>query len=127
MDDPISPRNPEKVVFVSGKLYYELLEAQNGNKPDSIALVRVEQLYPFPEKHLAAIIAKYKKCRQWLWVQEEPENQGAWQFMACRFKKHLSLDLKYIGRDASPSPATGYHHVFVEEQDKIVREVINEH
>jgi 2-oxoglutarate dehydrogenase E1 component len=127
IDDPLTVENTKKVVFVSGKLYYELLEAQKRKKSNSIALVRVEQLYPFPEKHLASIIAKYKKCRQWLWAQEEPENQGAWQSMACWFRRHLSMDLKYVGRDASPSPATGYHHVFVEEQDTIVREVINEH
>ena len=117
--------NAKKVIFVSGKIYYELFKARNDAKLTNMALVRVEQLYPFPEKQLEKIIGQYTKNHDWVWVQEEPENQGAWSFMAEPVSKPNSIwSLSYIGRDPSSSPATGYHHVFVEEQEKIVREAI---
>ncbi len=126
LGDPSAGKSPEKVIFVSGKIYYELLKAgDEGDEAAKAALIRVEQLYPFPEEHLRKIINRYKKCKQWLWVQEEPENQGAWPFMADRFRRRFSLELTYIGRDPSSSPATGYHHVFAQEQQNIVLKAIS--
>ncbi len=124
LDDPLAGKNAEKVIFVSGKIYYELFKARDDSRLTNTAIIRIEQLYPFPQKQMEKIIKKYKKCREWLWTQEEPENQGPWQFMTRLFQEHFSMALTFIGRDPSPSPATGYHHVFVEEQENIVRKAL---
>ncbi len=124
MDNPDAVKNPGKVVFVAGKLYYELEKAKAENNHNDVALVRVEQLYPFPENALSAIVEKYKSCDKWVWAQEEPENMGAWRFMAPLFEKRFGLQLRYIGRKASASTATGYHRVFLEEQRALVRKTL---
>ncbi|RJP95619.1 MAG: 2-oxoglutarate dehydrogenase E1 component [Desulfobacteraceae bacterium] len=124
LDDPLAGKNAEKVIFVSGKIYYELLKARDDSRIKKTAIIRIEQLYPFPQKQIENIINTYKKCREWLWTQEEPENQGPWQFVSRLFQKNFSIGLTFIGRDPSPSPATGYHHVFVEEQENIVRKAL---
>jgi len=122
LDDSSASGNAQKILFVSGKIYYDLFKSREDRRSKNIAIIRIEQLYPFPKKQLKSIIGKYKKCRHWVWVQEEPENQGAWRFIAINFQKEFSKQLTYIGRDASPSPSTGYHHVFLEEQAKIIQE-----
>ncbi|MBU0992028.1 MAG: 2-oxoglutarate dehydrogenase E1 component [Proteobacteria bacterium] len=125
IDDLNSGKNTKKVVFVSGKLYYELLNEKDTKKADHIQLVRIEQLYPFPLKQIEEIVQKYKRCKTWIWAQEEPENQGGWHFIALNFKKYLSMDLEYIGRKASPSPSTGYLAEFKKEQEKIIKDAIS--
>jgi 2-oxoglutarate dehydrogenase E1 component len=125
IDDELVFKNPQKVLFVSGKIYYDLFKARDEHRLKNAAIVRIEQLYPFPKAQLGKVIAKYKKCKNWLWIQEEPENQGPWRFMADKFQKEFSIALTYIGRNPSPSPSTGYHHVFLDEQNKIVRTAIH--
>jgi len=105
-------------LFCSGKIYYDLLTKQNAEKRTDVAIVRVEQLYPFPEKQVRAILEKYKNAQPF-WVQEEPLNMGAWTFLASF---HSDLGLKYIGRKASASPASGYLKVHNIEQMRIVDE-----
>ncbi len=83
IDDPAPPETPRKCVFVSGKLYYDLIKAANDQKTKRAALVRVEQLYPFPEKEISKILKKYTACKEFIWAQEEPENQGPWRYMAA--------------------------------------------
>jgi 2-oxoglutarate dehydrogenase E1 component len=99
MDDPLAdPKKIIKVVFCSGKIYYDLLEEKEKLKNETLAIVRIEQLYPLPKKQIRQIIDKYNKAETWLWVQEEPYNMGAWPFI------HMELDeipLKVIARPAS--------------------------
>ncbi len=116
-DDYVTKASVKKVLLCTGKVYYDLYEEQQKNKRKDVAIVRLEQLYPFPRKKLLTEISKYKKAKQ-VWVQEEPENMGAWDFI-----KRLSKDTKIelISRKASASPATGFHKVHVAEQKEIVK------
>ena len=124
MDDPIPVEKPDKVIFVSGKLYYELLSAREEAGREKIVIVRMEQYYPFPEKEVKQILDKYQGRGRFIWVQEEPRNMGAWDFVNARMQRHFSVNLEYIGRAASASTATGYHRVFKEEQSRIVNDAI---
>ncbi len=126
IDDPAGVKNPEKVILVAGKLYYELEQARSEEGGDHTALVRVEQLYPFPEKALSEIVHRYKKAARWVWAQEEPENMGAWRFVAPLFRSLFNLELEYVGRKASASTATGYHSVFTDEQKALLRQAMAE-
>ena len=123
MDDPLfipsgvlDAKKAKKVLFCSGKVYYDLLNKQKVDNRIDIAIVRVEQIYPFPEKQVKAIMKKYAKA-EYLWVQEEPMNNGAWFHLATF---HSDLGLKYIGRKASASPASGFVKVHTKEQEAIV-------
>ncbi len=109
-----------RVVICSGKLYYELLEQKEKNNSDTIALVRLEQLYPFPQKQFTALVAKYKNANEWMWAQEEPENMGAWSYMMRTVK---NVPLKVIARAESASPATGSHHAHEREQGDLIAKV----
>jgi len=124
MDDPAGIEKPDKVIFVSGKLYYELLNAREEAGQEKIAIIRMEQYYPFPENEINQVLEKYQDCKRFIWAQEEPENMGAWRFINARMQTFFSLNLEYIGRAASASPATGYHHIFKEEQTRIVNDAI---
>jgi 2-oxoglutarate dehydrogenase E1 component len=112
-----------KVVFCTGKVYYDLIEEKEKLKNKSVAIVRIEQLYPLPKKQLNAIIGKYKKAKTWLWVQEEPYNMGAWPFMHLEFNK---VPLKVIARPGSGSPATGSSKFHYIQQRKIVDKTFEE-
>ncbi|MGB8717801.1 MAG: hypothetical protein WCD46_00735, partial [Desulfobacterales bacterium] len=84
----------------------------------------LEQLYPYPEAQLAALIKKYRRCKEWCWVQEEPANMGAWSFVRPRLEAALGGELRYIGRDAAASPATGYPHIYRRDQAAIVSSAV---
>ena len=94
----------KKLVFCSGKLYYELLEEKEKRNADDVALVRLEQLYPFPKTELEAIVNKYANADTYVWAQEEPENMGAWGFILRHWRE---LPLKVIARSVSATPASG--------------------
>ncbi|HCX23531.1 MAG TPA: 2-oxoglutarate dehydrogenase E1 component, partial [Cytophagales bacterium] len=115
-DDYVTNKNVKKVLLCTGKVYFDLQEEQQKKKIKDIAVVRLEQLYPFPKKQLEAILKKYNNPKI-VWVQEEPENMGAWGFML----RVSGLDLTLISRKASASPATGYSKVHKEEQAEIVK------
>lgn len=115
---------PEKILFCSGKIYYELLIRKYDLKIDNIPIVRLEQLYPFPEDQLKTIIKKYSGVGQWIWVQEEPENMGAWQFVRPRLEKLTGNTVSYIGRSAASSPATGFPTIYKQQQSGIVNEAV---
>jgi 2-oxoglutarate dehydrogenase E1 component len=121
-DDSAQPTKIEKVIFCSGKIYYELIEEKEKLKNESIAIVRLEQLFPLPKNQLQAIIEKYKKAKTWLWVQEEPYNMGAWPFMHMEFK---DVPLKVIARPASGSPATGSSKFHFVRQRKIIEKAFH--
>jgi len=108
----------KRVLLCSGKIYYELLEAQQNGKRDDVAIVRVEQLHPFPTKQVDAELAKYNKKAELFWVQEEPENMGAWSYVLRSFR-HVPMEV--ISRKPSASPATGYAKVHAKEQEEIIR------
>ncbi len=94
----------KKVLFCSGKVYYDLFNRRKETKSDDVALVRVEQMYPFPQKQLDAVIKNYKNCETWKWVQEEPGNMGALSFMIRHF---TMVPVEFVARPDSASPATG--------------------
>lgn len=106
-----------RVVFCSGKVYYDLLERQEADKESGVAVVRIEQLYPFPQKQLDAIRAKYKNATELVWLQEEPENMGAWSYL---LRTWTNAELKLIAREASASPATGSHKQHDKEQHALI-------
>ncbi|MFZ1704945.1 MAG: 2-oxoglutarate dehydrogenase E1 component [Saprospiraceae bacterium] len=107
---------PKKVLFVSGKLYFELAEYRSTHDIKEVAIVRIEQLYPFPEKEMRDIM-KSNKGATFTWVQEEPYNMGAWFFVQNIFRKD---DLDFIARKPSSSPATGFKKVHDKQQSDIV-------
>ncbi|MFP4255884.1 MAG: 2-oxoglutarate dehydrogenase E1 component [Desulfobacterales bacterium] len=120
IDDPEPVKKPDQVIFVSGKLYYDLLEARSERGIKNTAIVRVEQLYPFPAQQIGSVIKGYKNCKNWVWAQEEPSNMGAWNYIRPLLEKNFSITLKYTGRKASASTATGYHHVHKQQQQQII-------
>ncbi len=122
-DEQADPEKVTRVVFCSGKLYYDLLEEREKKNIEHTALVRVEQLYPLPEKQLKAIISKYEKARDHIWSQEEPVNMGAWFFMAQYFPE---VRLRAVARPASGSPATGSSKFHLVRHRKIVEKSFQE-
>jgi len=118
-----------KLIFTSGKVYYDLLEARRENKTNDIALVRMEQYYPFPEIAVKEAIAKYKNAEV-VWVQEEPKNMGAWGFVAPRIEDimesmdHSQIRLKYVGRKIAASPAAGYLKIHSKEQQQVIEQAL---
>jgi len=124
LDDGEAAGKAARLIFCSGKLYYELAERLRSLGRRQAALIRLEQLHPFPEGALAGVIARYKKAREFLWVQEEPENMGGWQFVRPHLEALLPKPLRYVGRPASASPATGYPKIYRRQQDAIVNEAV---
>jgi 2-oxoglutarate dehydrogenase E1 component len=106
-DNYADAKKVKRVLFVSGKLYYELLEKQQTDKRKDVAIVRVEQLYPTPVVQMQKIKAKYSNAKDFIWTQEEPENMGAWPYMLRKFR-NSDLNLDVISRKESASTATGY-------------------
>ncbi|MFT5088635.1 MAG: 2-oxoglutarate dehydrogenase E1 component [Planctomycetota bacterium] len=118
-----------RVVLCSGKVYYDLLEERRSGVEAElgIALVRVEELYPFPTEELCAIFSRYAKVEQVFWVQEEAQNMGAWTFVRPYLDEIMpeGCELCYVGRDEAASPATGSHHVHQAEQHEIVEQALD--
>jgi multifunctional 2-oxoglutarate metabolism enzyme len=115
--------NVTRVIFCSGKIYYELAKAR---KNSSIRIVRVEQFYPFPLDALQRCIARYSQARDWVWLQEEPQNMGAWNFIEPRLSDLLPAgqNLRYAGRAASASTATGFSTIHQMEQQQIIADAL---
>ena len=106
-DNFADAKKVKRVLFCSGKIYYDLLEKQQNDKRNDVAVVRIEQLYPTPVQQMLKLKAKYSKATEFIWVQEEPENMGAWPYM-CRKFRTGELVLDVISRKESASTATGY-------------------
>ena len=119
----------ERVVMCSGKVYFDLLEAREKSKNDRITIVRIEQLYPFPAKTLAKILKRYENA-DFIWCQEEPKNMGAWNTVRNYIDRTLEIiefkncKVKYIGRNASSTTATGNYNKHLAEQKKIMEKVV---
>jgi 2-oxoglutarate dehydrogenase complex dehydrogenase (E1) component-like enzyme len=116
----------QKVVLCSGKVYYDLMDAREKAGEKRVAVVRLEQFYPFPLVGLRETLARYSNAKELAWVQEEPRNMGGWTFVQPRLEDLLSANQrpKYIGRTASASPATGSYSIHQKEQAQILAEAL---
>lgn len=110
----------KRVIFCSGKIYHEMNDRRTANGRQDVALVRVEQLYPFHAEMARSILAAYPKSAEVVWVQEEPRNAGAYLFVADVFRSQLGVDPKYIGRPASATPAVGSKKAHKHEQEDLI-------
>jgi 2-oxoglutarate dehydrogenase E1 component len=112
----------KRVIACSGKVYYDLVKKRTENAVSDVAIIRVEQLYPFPHKAFAAAIKKYPNATDIVWCQDEPQNQGAWFFIQHNIHENMlnGQKLGYSGRAASASPAVGYSHLHQEQQKALV-------
>ena len=125
LDDAQATPGARRLLLCSGKVYYDLLAHRAATGQTDAALVRVEQLYPFPADELAAVLAKYPSARDILWVQEEHKNHGAWAFFRERFSEAFpDVPLRYVGRPERASTATGSHKKHRQEQDRLVAEAL---
>ncbi|MCF7989022.1 MAG: 2-oxoglutarate dehydrogenase E1 component [Thiohalocapsa sp.] len=124
--DPIEPADVDRVVFCSGKVYYDLVEARRARGLINVAIIRIEQLYPFPKEAFADAVALYPETREIIWCQEEAQNQGAWDQIKHRFHYLIQegKEAYYVGRPASAAPAVGHRSVHVEQQERLIDEAL---
>jgi 2-oxoglutarate dehydrogenase E1 component len=125
--DPLDPAAVIRVVICCGKIYFDLLEARRARSLDNVAIIRVEQLYPFPREDLAAAVAAFPQADELIWCQEEPQNQGAWDQIRHRLHGLLKdgKRLFYVGRHSSAAPAVGQHKIHVQQQDQLIDEALS--
>lgn len=121
-DAQIVAKKVKRIILCSGRVYYDLVAARKLRKATDVALVRIEQLYPFPQKALAAQLKRYPAASEVVWCQDEPENQGAWRFAYPQLQALLAdgVRLAYSGRAACPAPATGYTHKHEEQLKALI-------
>ncbi|ALR06242.1 2-oxoglutarate dehydrogenase E1 component [Xylella fastidiosa] len=125
-DDAADPKHVKRIVMCAGKVYYDILENQQKRSQNDVAIIRIEQLYPFPRALLASELKRFNKATDVVWCQEEPQNQGAWY----QIKHHLQAvlahgqRLHYAGRSSSPSPAVGHMAEHMAEQESLVADAL---
>ena len=125
IDDPVGPERVRRVLLCSGKIYYDLAARRAElNRQRDLAIIRIEQLYPWPLELLRGVAGRYQSAREWVWVQEESQNMGAWTFVAPRLQELVGTPVQYVGRDSSASPATGSKLVHDREQAEIVEAAV---
>jgi 2-oxoglutarate dehydrogenase E1 component len=124
--DSIAPAGVGRVLICSGKVYYDLMAELEKNNAGRIAILRLEQFYPFPQSLLQQWLAAYGNASEIFWVQEEPQNMGGWNFMRPRLEALLRTgqSLRYVGRAASASPATGSYTIHQLEQQAFIKEAL---
>ena len=124
--DDINPKKVDYVILCSGKVYYDLLEKRREEKRENVGIVRIEQPYPFPADELNALLKCYTKTSQLVWCQEEPKNQGVWDFIEPRIRAALKKDwdLQYVGRESSSAPAVGSAKLHAIQQAELVERAI---
>ena len=112
----------KRVIMCSGKVYYDLAKKREENQADDVAILRIEQLYPFPHKTFAAELKKYPNAAELVWCQDEPQNQGAWFFVQHYIHENMwdGQKLGYAGRAASASLAVGYAHLHQDQQKALL-------
>jgi 2-oxoglutarate dehydrogenase E1 component len=125
--DGIDAAKVRRIVLCSGKVYFDLLERRRAAKDASVAIVRIEELYPFPADDYHAILERYGKAKDIVWCQEEPQNQGAWYQIRHRLQAPLDggRSLHYAGRESAAAPATGLYANHQREQDALVADALN--
>ncbi|MGB5289328.1 MAG: multifunctional oxoglutarate decarboxylase/oxoglutarate dehydrogenase thiamine pyrophosphate-binding subunit/dihydrolipoyllysine-residue succinyltransferase subunit, partial [Ignavibacteriaceae bacterium] len=124
-DDSIKkPDSINHIILTSGKVYYDLLKYKNGNNFSKTAIIRLEQFYPYPSGKIQKIIKRYKSVKKVKWVQEEPKNMGAWNFLYHKLRGDLPEDceLVYVGRLESASPAVGSNKIALQQQAKLIKD-----
>jgi 2-oxoglutarate dehydrogenase E1 component len=121
-DANVDPQKVTRLIMCSGKVYYDLVKARETKKSKDTAIIRIEQLYPFPHKAFAAELKKYPNVVELVWTQDEPQNQGAWFFIQHNIHENMfeGQKLGYSGRPASASPACGYSHLHQDQQKSLV-------
>ena len=127
--DELDPEAVERVVLCSGKVYYDLLAERREREQTNVAIIRLEQLYPFPEEQLLEALAPYANIKDMVWCQEEPMNMGAWYSSQHHMRRvlqlqHPGLYLNYAGRDAAASPAAGYMALHIAQQEKLINDAL---
>jgi 2-oxoglutarate dehydrogenase E1 component len=128
-DTRVDPAKTERVILCSGKVYYTLLSEMMKRNQDNVAVIRIEQLYPFPEEELKAALAPFKNIKSIYWCQECPMNQGAWYSSQHRMRRvvdeiYPNLYLEYVGRPSSAAPAGGYMSAHIEEEKRFVDQAL---
>lgn len=129
IDIEIKAERVKKVIFCSGKVYYDLLELRRERKIDNIVIIRFEQLFPFIEEDVVKIMKKYQAASKFVWCQEEPRNMGAWKFIrhqldSCLEKAGIKAQVSYTGRERSASPAVGYLYIHNKQQEALAHEAL---
>jgi 2-oxoglutarate dehydrogenase E1 component len=122
LDDPHAPSKVKRLLFCSGKIFYNLITEREKRKSEGVAILRLEQLYPLNRVKLQALIDKYRGFRESGWVQEEPNNMGAWNYIQPLLEELLKQKLFYIGHDRRASPATGFHALHKKQYDALMEE-----
>jgi 2-oxoglutarate dehydrogenase E1 component len=127
--DDIDPAGVDRLVLCSGKVYYDLLQARRDADANNVAIVRLEQLYPFPEAQLEAVLAPYRNIKEVVWCQEEPMNQGAWYASQHHMRRVIlrhddSIYLAYAGRDAFAATAAGHLQLHNLRQQRVVEDAL---
>jgi 2-oxoglutarate dehydrogenase E1 component len=128
--EPVIPETGEvdvnkvkRVILCSGKVYYDLIEHRQKNEIDNVAIIRIEQLYPFPHDRLVQVLKGYKKAKEFIWCQEEPKNQGAWYTTQHHIRNAIGKRgfLEYAGRPIMAAPAVGYPALYIQQLHKFVK------
>ena len=128
--DPHDPAKTTRMIMCSGKVYYDLLEQKRAKELDDSIVVRIEQLYPFPQDDLDELIVQYPNLQDVVWCQEEPMNQGAWYCSQHHMRRSLAahpnkaLTLRCAGREASAAPACGYMSTHAQQQQQLVNDAL---
>ncbi len=127
--DTLNKADVTRLVLCGGKVYYDLLEKRREQELNNTAIVRIEQLYPYPEKRLAEVLASYPNVKELVWCQEEPKNQGAWLFIAPRLyddvmKTGKQVRISYAGREASAAPACGSPYLHAKQQAQLINNAL---
>jgi 2-oxoglutarate dehydrogenase E1 component len=120
-DGEVKPADTRRVVFCTGKISHELMDRRRDEKLNDVAIIRVEQLYPFNDEAFMQVVTPYlASAKEIVWCQEEPQNMGAWFFMEPRLRKLLKQDIAYAGREAAAAPAPGSHAIYAREQEDLI-------
>jgi len=125
VDSKISAEKVNRLLICSGKVYYDLVEAREQNGIDDVAIIRLEQLYPYPKEEVQAVLDKYPHVKHRVWVQEEPRNQGAWWYIRAHMDvnlNHSESHLEFAGRPASASPAVGYLQIHRQQLQQLIND-----
>jgi 2-oxoglutarate dehydrogenase E1 component len=125
LEDPLTPENPRRLVLCSGKVYYDLSAGRQERGIDDVAIVRVEQFYPFHTELFERVVAPYQSATEIVWVQEETRNRGGWAFMMPKLMELFpDRAVRYVGREPSASPATGSSSIHRQQQAELVRDAL---
>jgi 2-oxoglutarate dehydrogenase E1 component len=126
-DATASPEKTKRVLFVSGKFFYSLLEARIAQGADDTAIVRVEQMYPFPDAEVRAELERFANASDVCWVQEEPENMGAWRHLRHRFDRALpeGRTLRVAARQDASTPASGFYGMHQQQEQALIADAFS--